>query len=102
MNIAWTHHLKTEEDKDKFRNQILGAKPVLQRQADIIREEMFNLDAAESDPKTYDTPSWSHKQADLNGYRRALRRMLKLVDLDQQQKKKLETNERPQFVRTTQ
>lgn len=89
MQIAWTKHLKTPEEKAKFQQAVLSARPVLERLREIIEE----TDKASADAlllmSSYDSPSWAYKAADNVGYRRALRNLKTLTNLDQQK----ETNE---------
>ncbi len=87
MNLAWTRSFKTEEEKQKFLNLLMAAKPALQRLTEILQEDEDDLDVRESDVTVYDAASWSHKQAHLNGHRACLRKIKRLVDLDQQQRK---------------
>lgn len=81
----WTNHLKDPEEKERFKKYILGSKTLLERQTAIIDEMEKGLDVQESDPSQYDSPSWAALQADRNGYRRALRAIKKLNNLDQKE-----------------
>jgi len=84
MQSAWTKHLKTPEEKEKFQSAILSARPVLERLKEIIEE----TDKASADAllgmSSYESPSWAYKAADNVGYRRALRSIKSLTNLDQQ------------------
>jgi hypothetical protein len=86
MISAWTKHLKSEEDKERFRNSVRGSKSVLDRQLDILKEMQEEVEALELTPKIYDIPNWEHRQADMNGYKRCLKQVSKLINLDQQDK----------------
>lgn len=79
----WTNHLKTKEDKDRFEKYIVGCKTLLERQTQIIDDMENELNQKETDEAQYSSPSWAALQADRNGYRRALRRIKKLNNLDQ-------------------
>lgn len=85
MFIEWTKHLKDQEDKTKFEQQIHSAKDVLDRAKNILEEKMITLDRSEADIKVYDTPNWAERQAHKNGQRSSLMFLIKLVDLDQQE-----------------
>lgn len=86
MYTIWTKHL-AEDQKERFKSQIIGARDVLERLEEILREEEAQLDRSEIDPNSFDTPNWDYKQAYKNGYRAGLAVMTKLIDLDQQETK---------------
>lgn len=81
IDIKWTSHLKSVEEQEKFRAYVLSSVGVLKRLADILESK---VDAREVfKEEDYNSPSWAFKQADRNGYVRALReiqQMLKGVD----------------------
>lgn len=83
MISNWTSHLKTPQEQDNFRNEILGSKRVLERLRDILKEKDSELTRGELTPKAYDTPNWASKQAHTNGYRECLFLIKRLTDLDQ-------------------
>lgn len=83
MISAWTDNLKTEEEKIQFRNQILGAKPVLKRLQEMIKQEEDALERTELNSKIYDLPNWDYRQADINGCRRFARTVKTLITIDQ-------------------
>ncbi len=87
MYIDWTKHLKDQEEKSKFTQQIQSAKEVLDRVKAILAEKLNTLDRSEVDMETYNTPNWAERQAHKNGQRSSLMFLLKLVDLDQQETK---------------
>lgn len=84
MYTKWTQHLKDPEEKQRFLNEIQGSKSVLERLKQLMDEEELILNRSEMDPSCYNVPSWSHFQAHKNGYRQALFKHKKLIDLDQQ------------------
>jgi len=67
----------TGETKDKRKQEILSASPILILLGQIL-EDKYNAKERTKDID-YDCPSWSHKQADLNGYLRALEDVIKLL-----------------------
>ena len=70
-------HCKTPEEKETFLKQVQGAQHVLDRYTTLLEKRIEkNQDTKEID---YDCPSWSHKQADANGYQRAIQEILKLI-----------------------
>lgn len=87
MISAWTKHLKTEEEKLQFKNEVLGSKNVLKRQQELLNEMKEDVEGIELSTKVYDIPNWEHRQADINGYKRCLKHVSKLINLDQQENK---------------
>ncbi len=86
MITAWTKHLKTEEDKEKFTRSLKASRYILDRLQELLDEEKAGLDAAEISPKIYETPNWDYKQAHNNGFRAALKMVSKLITFDQEKK----------------
>lgn len=82
----WTNHLKEPEEKERFRKYIYGSKAILERQSQIIDDELNQLDQLETDKDQYNCPSWAALQADRNGFRRAMKLVKKLNTLDQKEK----------------
>ncbi len=83
MITAWTKHLKTEEEKQRFQNQFQGSKAVLERLQELLDEEKTGLETAEISPKIYDSPNWDYKQAHTNGFKAALKMVSILINPDQ-------------------
>ena len=84
MQSAWTKNLRTQEEKDRFQNTLLGSKEILNRLAELLKEKETELDRSEKSLETYANPSWAYKQAHLNGYAAALSYINKLINLDHQ------------------
>jgi hypothetical protein len=84
MITAWTKHLKTEEEQDKFKKSLLASKHVLGRLQELLDEEKDGLESAEISPKMYDSPNWDYKQAHNNGFKAALKMVGKLIKPDQE------------------
>jgi hypothetical protein len=82
MISAWTKHLKTEDEKTRFKSEILGSKRVLERLQQLIKEVEDGADSIESDPTKYDSPGWAYRQADRNGFRRALKTIRTITTVD--------------------
>lgn len=80
MIEAWTRHLKTEEEKERFRNTYSGSKIVLDRLSELLDQIDSDDSELELNPKVYDIPNWPYRQADLNGHRRAIKQIKKLIN----------------------
>ncbi len=81
MISAWTKHLTDEEDKEKFRNKVLGSKIVLERIKDLMADDLKAIEADEISVDAYDNANWAYRQAHRNGYKNALRKLNILLDL---------------------
>lgn len=79
----WSTHLKDPEDAKRFRQHIYNSKAVLERLAQMADDWEKELDQQETTEDQYSNPSWAALQADRNGYRRAIRRLKKVITLDQ-------------------
>lgn len=88
MKIQWTNHLKDPEDKSRFARTIESAKPVLDRQIEIINNMEEGLLRSETSLSQFDTPNWDYQQAFKNGYRAGLKEIKQLIDLDNPDQRK--------------
>ncbi len=86
MNVAWTKHLKTEAEKEQYRQSLTRVKWVIDDLKKLIHSNLTSLEDAEISPKSYENPSWSHRQAHTNGYKQCLRDFNKLLTLDPEEK----------------
>lgn len=86
MITAWTKHLKTEEDREKFNKSLKASQYVLGRLQELLDEEKSSLESAEISPKIYETPNWDYKQAHTNGFKAALNMVSKLIKPDKDNK----------------
>lgn len=84
MFTKWTSHISDPEEKVRFENQIISARPVLERLAQLISEDEAGLEKVELSVKQFEVPNWDFRQAFYNGSRSSYKSLLKLIDLDQQ------------------
>lgn len=80
----WTKHLKTDEEKASFYNEVMGSKRVLDRLKDMISAKEQSLDYQEMSLGSYESPNWGYRQAHNNGFRQCLTAYKNLLNLDQQ------------------
>lgn len=78
----WTHHLKDPEEKKRFRQYLYQSRGLLDRLETILKQMEESTTNQELDLSSYESPSWAARQADLNGYRRCIRDVQKLITLD--------------------
>jgi hypothetical protein len=74
VKIKWLSHLKTKEEKEKLKRIILSVPDLWDRFEDICKEMKRTNQVPD-----YDSPSWAYKQADMNGFNRALDEIMSLV-----------------------
>jgi Na+/phosphate symporter len=80
----WTLHLKTDEEKERFKREILSARGVLERLGEILQAEQDDIHNKERNTKIYSLPNWDYIQAHYNGYVDCLKHIQFLINLDQQ------------------
>lgn len=78
MYSKWFSHIKDEEEKTEFQQRIILAAPVLERLKKIIDEKLSQANA--NSTTQYDQAAWAYKQADLNGYNRAVNDIQKYLE----------------------
>jgi hypothetical protein len=82
MYSIWTRHVKPE-DKEQFEKSLRHNRWVLECLTGVLNQLEDETASVELNPKVYDTtPNWAYKQADLNGYRRCLKQIKRLINLD--------------------
>lgn len=81
MKTIWFMDLpKTEQDG--FKKEVKSARNVLEKLEQIVQSKIKEIVVLED----YDSPSWAYKQADRNGYNRALTEIINILHLDQEVK----------------
>lgn len=85
MISQWTKNCTSQEDKDRFTKYLIGSKTILERLAEILKEEENSLDRSETNPEAYETPSWAARQAHKNGFRQCLNKIQTIINLDQKE-----------------
>lgn len=84
MFTRWTQHLKDQEDKQNFTNEIYSSRHVLEHLGTVLKSMELSREREELGAKVYDSPNWQFRQADCNGYIRCLREIQMFINLDQQ------------------
>lgn len=80
MKSAWFQKCKTKEEKESVKQSIMSQREPLDRLKEIL-EPMLKDTVPSTD---YDSPSWAYKQADRNGFNRALTTVLEMINLDKE------------------
>ncbi len=81
MKTIWFMDLPKDE-QEGFKKQVKAAKDVLEKLEQIVKSRIKEIVVAND----YDSPSWAYKQADRNGYNRALTEIINILNLDQEVK----------------
>lgn len=64
-----------KDEQEGFKRQISSSKDVLEKLEKIINDKIKDVVLVDD----YDNPSWAYKQADRNGYNRALTEVLNIL-----------------------
>ena len=80
MKAAWFKDRKTKKEKEAVAQTLQSQREGLDRLKEIL-EPMLKDTTPAAD---YDSPSWAYKQADRNGYNRAVTTVLDLINLDKE------------------
>ena len=78
VNLLWLKDLKDSKEREEFTNTLLNSQKVLDKLSKIVYNMCIDGEKVKS--TDYDSPSWSHKQAHLNGERAAYQKILSLLD----------------------
>ena len=78
MKAAWFKECKTKKEKEAVNQVLQSNRESLDRLKEIL-EPMLKDTTPAAD---YDSPSWAYKQADRNGFNRAVTTVLDLINLD--------------------
>lgn len=81
MKTIWFMDLPKDE-QEGFKKEVKSAKNVLEKLEQIVQKKIKEIVVLDD----YDSPSWAYKQADRNGYNRALTEIINILHLDQEVK----------------
>ena len=76
MKLTWFNHLPKDQ-QEGFKKQIRSATDVLERLEQMLQSKRTEVVLSHD----YDNPSWAYKQADRNGYDRALTEVINLINM---------------------
>jgi hypothetical protein len=71
-----------KDEQEGFKREVKSAKNVLDKLEQIVKSKTKEIVVTDD----YDSPSWAYKQADRNGYNRALIEIINILHLDQEVK----------------
>jgi hypothetical protein len=81
MKSLWFSKCKTQEDKEELTANLWANGPAIDQLREIIRKKEKPISLSQD----YSNPSWAYKQADVNGYNRALKEISDLLNLNNDQ-----------------
>jgi hypothetical protein len=76
MKTTWFTNLPKDQ-QEGFKKQVLSSRDVLERLTEILEDKKTEVVLSTD----YDSPSWAYKQADRNGYDRALTEVINLLNM---------------------
>lgn len=78
ISEAWLRGLQ-DENRESFKKEVISSKKVLDKLVEIL----YNMEEGKREVSLpdYDNPSWSHKQAHLNGELAAIRKVIELITI---------------------
>jgi len=79
MKQSWTAGLEPEQIKD-VKGDFISSHLTRKRLTKMLNDKLEEFERASLDPKNYATPNWAYLQADLQGYKRALRLVISLLE----------------------
>lgn len=82
LDNRWYRKETDKEVRDKVKTAVINSitsDRTLQRLMTILDDEIISLERIGLDLDAYDSPSWSHKQAHINGQMQALYSIRKLL-----------------------
>lgn len=74
------NHLPKEE-RDAFHKRLIANDDLFERSRELIGIKIEDARTKQLSDDSYDSPAWSERQADLNGYQRALEEIKQLLTL---------------------
>ena len=73
-------HLK-EDSRDEFVNRLKSNRDLFERVGFLLEEGKEKARNTQISNSSYDSPAWSERQADLNGYQRAMEEIKQLIKI---------------------
>lgn len=74
MLEIWFNQAKTKDDREAVKQDLALAYRAFRRLENILSSKIKEY------PSDYNTANWAYEQADVNGYNRAIREVLKLIN----------------------
>lgn len=95
MLTAWTQHLKTEEEKERFEHSVRSSSHVLDHLKLLVEKDIKGTELAERSTKAYDNANWAYRQAHVNGYISAMQKIAALCNVKETDDRSVERIQTP-------
>lgn len=82
MQLRWLKGAKTPEAKKDRRNMVLANLDILLVLKDILIDELKLLEDNELKTDVYNVSNWAYQQADVNGAKRTLTKVIDLITIE--------------------
>lgn len=82
ISTRWTKHLKAKADKEEFRKEVIASRHVLKVLKSLLEEDLRASQTSQESEEGYALPSWPYKQADAIGEQRAIKKVIKMITLE--------------------
>ena len=74
-------HLKNKEEGESLKKRIEANSELFERPVFLVESWLKDARKKQLELGSYDSPAWSERQADLNGYQRALEEIKQLLTI---------------------
>lgn len=81
MDSRWIRHTKDTEGRTKVKEAIKNSVYALEILKTILNKELVEVQSTSKED--YNIPNWSQFQADRNGYERALKSFIALLEIQE-------------------
>ena len=82
MITAWTRHLDSPEEKERYEKSLRNSKWILEHLSELLIKVEADVTRQEISPRAYDNANWPYRQAHSNGFKQAIRVVQQLISLD--------------------
>lgn len=79
MKTAWIKGINDKQVEQDIRSTFKASLVVRKRLAEMLDGKVAAVDRASMDADGYDCANWAYKQADAQGYKRALFEIISLI-----------------------
>ena len=80
MKTSLSKRMKTKEDEEEIKGQFIAALRLRTEIINLIEDKIRSYKSETLSKEGYQDPSWAYKQADANGYERAMREIISLLE----------------------
>ena len=79
MKTLWTKSCKDDAEKKRLRSEFARGKLLRERLCQILEEKIQSEQRAARSKEAYNEANWAYRQADSQGYQRALSEIIGLL-----------------------